>query len=49
MYKYHCLNPIAQVGLEKFDETYVKTETPDEADAIVVRTQECMRWSLRKI
>ena len=24
MYKYHCLNPIAQVGLEKFDETYVK-------------------------
>ena len=38
MYKYHCLNPIAQVGLEKFDETYVKTETPDEADAILVRS-----------
>ena len=38
MFKYHCLNPIGQVGLEKFDETYVKTETPDEADAILVRS-----------
>lgn len=24
MFKYHCLNPIAQVGLEGFTEDYVK-------------------------
>lgn len=38
MYKYNCLNPIAHVGLEKFDESYVKTEKPEEADAILVRS-----------
>lgn len=38
MYQYHCLNPIAQVGIEKFDEKYVKTAEADEADAILVRS-----------
>lgn len=38
MYKYNCLNPIAQVGLEKFDENYVKTEKAEEADAVLVRS-----------
>lgn len=38
MYNYHCLNPIAQIGLEKFNEDYVKTENADEADAILVRS-----------
>ena len=38
MYKYNCLNPIAQVGLEKFDENYVKTEKVEEADAVLVRS-----------
>lgn len=49
MYKYHCLNPIAQVGLEKFDETYVKTETPDEADAILVRSAGMHEMEFAKI
>lgn len=26
MFKYHCLNPIAGVGLEKFSDRYTKTE-----------------------
>ena len=38
MYKYQCLNPIAQVGIEKFDENYIRTETSEEADAILVRS-----------
>lgn len=38
MYKYNCLNPIAQVGLEKFNENYVRTEDAGEADAILVRS-----------
>ena len=38
MYRYHCLNPIAQTGIELFDENYTKTETIDEADAVLVRS-----------
>lgn len=38
MFKYHCLNPIAQVGLEKFDGQYVKVEDMQEADAVLVRS-----------
>ncbi len=38
MFKYHCLNPIAGVGLEKFSDQYVKTDNMDEADGILVRS-----------
>ena len=38
MYKYHCLNPIAQVGLDRFDENYVKVDEMKEADAVLVRS-----------
>ena len=38
MFKYHCLNPIAGVGLEKFSSQYVKTEHVEEADGILVRS-----------
>lgn len=38
MYKYHCLNPIAEIGLNKFDGRYVKTDNMEEADAILVRS-----------
>lgn len=38
MYQYHCLNPIAQAGIGKFDENYGKTEMIEEADAILVRS-----------
>ena len=38
MYKINCMNPIAQVGLEKFSEQYVKTENMEEADGILVRS-----------
>ena len=38
MYKYHCLNPIAEVGIEKFTEEYVPVSHPENADAIRVRS-----------
>ena len=38
MFKYHCLNPIAKVGLDQLDENYVNTENAEEADAILVRS-----------
>ena len=38
MFQYHCLNPIAEVGLEKFTEQYVKTDHVEEADGILVRS-----------
>ena len=38
MFKYHCLNPIADVGLDLFVKYYEKTEDVNDADAILVRS-----------
>lgn len=38
MYKYHCLNPIAKVGLNRFTPDYTKTNEIAEADGILVRS-----------
>ena len=38
MYKYHCLNPISEVGTEQFSEEYVPVSAVDKADAILVRS-----------
>ena len=38
MYKYHCLNPISEVGLERLSEEYVPVSDPKTADAILVRS-----------
>lgn len=38
MYQYHCLNPIAEVGLDLFTEDYKKTEELNEAQAVLVRS-----------
>ena len=38
MFKYHCLNPIAQVGLENFNANYEKTDDVNEAEGILVRS-----------
>jgi len=38
MLRYHCLNPIASIGLERFTESYMNVECVDEADAILVRS-----------
>ena len=38
MYKYYCLNPISDVGLEKLTEEYVPAGTVEKADAVLVRS-----------
>ncbi len=38
MFQYHCLNPIAQVGLDGFSDKYVKTDDVNAADGILVRS-----------
>ena len=38
MFSYHCLNPIAEVGLDQFSTDYKKVDTPEEAEAILVRS-----------
>lgn len=38
MFSYHCLNPIAEVGLDHFTTDYKKVDTPEEAEAILVRS-----------
>jgi len=38
MFKYHCLNPIADVGLDLFVKYYEKTADMNEADAVLVRS-----------
>ena len=38
MYQYHCLNPIAEVGLDLFTEDYQKTEELNDAQAVLVRS-----------
>ena len=36
MYKYHCFNPIADIGLNNFTEDYTKIDTAEGADALLV-------------
>lgn len=38
MFKYHCLNPIAQVGLDRFSDAYTAVDTIENADAVLVRS-----------
>lgn len=38
MFKYHCLNPIAQVGLDRFSDAYAAVDTIENADAVLVRS-----------
>ena len=38
MNQYHCLNPIAEVGLKNFNGNYAKTDKIEDADAVLVRS-----------
>ncbi|RDU23291.1 phosphoglycerate dehydrogenase [Anaerosacchariphilus polymeriproducens] len=38
MFKYNCLNPISQVGLDYFDEKYEKVDDYKDAEAVLVRS-----------
>ncbi len=38
MHNYYCLNPIAQIGLDKFKDGYQETKEVNEAEAVLVRS-----------
>ena len=38
MFKYHCLNPIADVGLTQFSDEYVAIDKMEHVDAVLVRS-----------
>ncbi len=38
MFQYHCLNPIASVGLEQLGQNYQRTEKFEDAQAVLVRS-----------
>ena len=38
MFQYHCLNPIAQKGLDIFDDNYKKADTLNDCQAVLVRS-----------
>ena len=38
MYKYHCLNPIANIGLDQFTSDFVPVDKMAHADAVLVRS-----------
>lgn len=38
MYKYHCLNPISDVGLVNFTDKYEKCDSLNDADGVLVRS-----------
>ena len=48
MFRYTCLNPIAQTGLDGFSENYEKTEELNDADAILVRSAKMHEMELPK-
>ena len=38
MFKYHCLNPIADIGLTQFSDEYVAIDKMENVDAVLVRS-----------
>ena len=44
MFKYHCLNPIAEVGLENFTENYAPVSNAEDADAASFLDYDYAQW-----
>lgn len=48
MFQYHCLNPIADKGLDLFSDQYRKTDVMEDADAVLVRSAKMHDMELPK-
>lgn len=48
MYKYHCLNPISNVGLEYFPGKYENSEFLEDSDVVLVRSANMHEMQLPK-
>ena len=49
MYKYHCLNPISNVGLEYFPGKYENSESLEDSDVVLVRSANMHEMQLPKM
>ncbi|MFR4819008.1 MAG: phosphoglycerate dehydrogenase [Blautia stercoris] len=48
MYKYHCLNPISNIGLEYFPGKYENSESLEDSDVVLVRSANMHEMQLPK-
>ena len=48
MFKYKCLNPIAKIGLNNFNENYSVVDNVDDADGILVRSANMLEMEFSK-
>ena len=48
MFKYKCLNPIAKIGLNNFNENYSAVDNVDDADGILVRSANMLEMEFSK-
>ena len=48
MYKYHCLNPISNLGLEYFPGKYENSESLEDSDVVLVRSANMHEMQLPK-
>jgi D-3-phosphoglycerate dehydrogenase len=48
MFKYKCLNPIAKIGLNNFNENYSVVDNVDDADGILVRSANMLEMDFSK-
>ena len=48
MFKYKCLNPIAKIGLNNFNENYNAVDNVDDADDILVRSANMLEMEFSK-
>ena len=48
MYKYHCLNPISNVGLDYFPGKYENSESLEDSDVVLVRSANMHEMQLPK-
>ena len=48
MFKYHCLNPISSIGLNRFTPEYEKVESAEQAEGILVRSASMHEMELPK-
>lgn len=46
MFRYHCLNPISQIGLDRLGKNYQKTDKFEEADVALVRSAKMTEMDL---
>ncbi len=48
MFKYKCLNPIAKIGINNFNENYSVVDNVDDADGILVRSANMLEMEFSK-